>query len=79
MMIDVDAFLDLVTIDKTDDNKFEINAPKYEIYRLMLEVVLSQSEEMDNSISYLALDKTGFDFKLAFNTLIENNVLKEIK
>ena len=62
MVIDVEAFLELVMIGNTDGNKFEINAPKYEIFRLMLEVVLSQSEEMDNSISYLALDKTGFDF-----------------
>ena len=44
----------------------------------MLDVVLSHSEDMDSSISYLALEKTGFDFKLAFNTLIENNILKEI-
>tara|TARA_R110000787_G_scaffold40066_10_gene99843 strand:- start:1530 stop:1841 length:312 start_codon:yes stop_codon:yes gene_type:complete len=80
MTVDVQAFLNLVTInDKDEENKFEINAPKYEIYRLMLEVVLSHSEEMDNAISYLALEKKGFDFKLAFNTLIENNVLKEIE
>ena len=77
MIIDVNAFLDLVTL-KSAEGKFEINAPKYEIFRLMLEVILSQSEEMDNNISYLNLEKMGFDFKLAFNTLIENNILKEI-
>ena len=77
MIVDIDGFLNSVTI-KNVDNKFEINAPKYEILRLMLDVVLSHSEDMDSSISYLALEKTGFDFKLAFNTLIENNILKEI-
>ena len=44
----------------------------------MLEVVLSESGETDSSMSYLNLEKMGFDFKLAFNTLIENNILKEI-
>ena len=77
MVVDVDRFLSLVTI-KSIDNKYEINAPKYEILRLMLEVVLSESGETDSSMSYLNLEKMGFDFKLAFNTLIENNILKEI-
>ena len=56
MIVDIDSFLNLVTI-KNVENKFEINAPKYEILRLMLDVVLSHSEDMDSSISYLNFRK----------------------
>lgn len=83
MIIDVDELIKQVILDKKEiDGKliddFAINAPKYEIFRLLLEVILSTEEEMDNKMGYKSLDNSGFPFKLAFNTLIEHKILKEI-
>ena len=83
MIIDLDELIKQVILDKKDiDGKliddFAINAPKYEIFRLLLEVILSSQEEMDNKMGYKSLDNSGFPFKLAFNTLIEHKILKEI-
>ncbi len=83
MIIDLDELIKQVILDKKEiDGKliddFAINAPKYEIFRLLLEVILSSQEEMDNKMGYKSLDNSGFPFKLAFNTLIEHKILKEI-
>ena len=83
MIIDTDELIKQVILDKKEiDGKliddFAINAPKYEIFRLLLEVILSHQEEMDNKMGYKSLDNSGFPFKLAFNTLIEHKILKEI-
>ena len=83
MIIDMDELITQVILDKKEiDGKlvddFAINAPKYEIFRIMLEVILTSQEEMDNKMGYKSLDNSGFPFKLAFNTLIEHKILKEI-
>ena len=83
MIIDMDELIKQVILDKKEiDGKliddFAINAPKYEIFRLLLEVIMSHQEEMDNKMGYKSLDNSGFPFKLAFNTLIEHKILKEI-
>jgi len=83
MIIDMDELITQVILDKKEiDGKlvddFAINAPKYEIFRILLEVILTSQEEMDNKMGYKSLDNSGFPFKLAFNTLIEHKILKEI-
>ena len=83
IIIDIEELITQVILDKKEiDGKliddFAINAPKYEIFRLLLEVILSNQEEMDNKMGYKSLDNSGFPFKLAFNTLIEHKILKEI-
>jgi hypothetical protein len=56
----------------------EIDATKYEIIRLMIETLIDYSEEIDDSLGYeRALQKTPLSYKLAFNTLYENGILKE--
>ena len=82
MVIDIEKLINHVIIKPDKDTpisgEFAINGPKYEIFRLLLEVILSSEEEMDNKMGYKSLDNSGFPFKLAFNTLIEHKILKEI-
>lgn len=82
MVIDIEKLINHVIINPDKDTpisgEFAINGPKYEIFRLLLEVILSNEEEMDNKMGYKSLDNSGFPFKLAFNTLIEHKILKEI-
>ena len=83
MVIDIEKLINQVIFepnksDEKNNNDYAINAPKYEIFRLLLEVVLSNETEMDNKMGYKSLDNSGFPFKLAFNTLIEHKILKEI-
>ena len=81
MYIDVEEFVNFVTTEDTkeDDETLHINAPKYEILRLMLEVILHDNEVVDDSLGIRALRNSTIPFKLTFNTLINYNIIKEIK
>jgi hypothetical protein len=82
MYVDVDEFVDLVTTESSkedEDGQFHINAPKYEILRLMLDVVLNDNEIVDDSLGIRALRNSTIPFKLTLNTLINYNIIKEIK
>jgi hypothetical protein len=82
MYVDVDEFINLVTTHSTkkdDDDSLQINAPKYEILRLLLDVVLSDNEIVDDTLGIRALRNSTIPFKLTLNTLINYNIIKEIK
>ena len=53
-----------------------INLPRWEFFRGLLDTLLGYGEEVDNEMGHLALNKTTIPFRLAFNTLIEYNILK---
>lgn len=58
----------------------EIDGPKYEMIRMFFEVVLMYNEELDDELGIeRALSKTTLPFKLAFNTLLEYGIIKEIE
>ena len=81
LYVDVEEFVNFVTTKDTedDDEILHINAPKYEILRLMLEVVLNDNEIVDDSLGIRALRNSTIPFKLTLNTLINYNIIKEIK
>lgn len=57
----------------------EIDGPKYDTVRLLFEVLFSFDEEIDDNLGMLSLNKASLSFKLAFNTLLEYKILKEIE
>lgn len=57
----------------------EIDGPKYDLLRMCLEIIFSYSEEIDDSMgASKALEGTSIPFKIAFNTLLDYGVLKEM-
>ncbi len=57
-----------------------INTNKYEMFRLMIEIILDDIEEADDSLgSERALSKALFSYKLAFNTLLHYGILVEVE
>ena len=59
----------------------EIDGPKYEILRAMIQVMIDfelETEESDTSLGAdRALDKKSLSYKIAFNTLYNYGILKE--
>jgi hypothetical protein len=58
----------------------ELYGTKYDIIRIMIEVVLDSGDddEMDDSMgSQLGLENGSFSFKIAFNTLHHYGIIKE--
>lgn len=64
---------------KDDDGgeSLEINIFKYEIIKMCLERVLNEFDESDEEMGLFAQKDTTISFRLAFNTLVKNNILIE--
>jgi hypothetical protein len=57
-----------------------INTNKYEMFRLMVDIVLDDFDDADDALgSERALSKALFSYKLAFNTLLHYGILVEIE
>jgi hypothetical protein len=58
----------------------EIDGPKYEVMRMMLEIIMDEkNEDVDTSLGIdRALQKTPLSYRIAFNTLLHYGVIKEI-
>lgn len=64
---------------KDDDGSesLEINIFKYEILKMCIERILNEFDENDEGIGVFGQKETTISFRLAFNTLIKNNILIE--
>jgi|TARA_B100000700_G_scaffold331302_1_gene462993 hypothetical protein len=76
LYLDVDTLMSHVVMVEEEDGKNNINLPRWEFFRGLLDTLLGYGEEVDNEMGHLALNKTTIPFRLAFNTLIEYNILK---
>jgi hypothetical protein len=63
--------------DETENDTFEINVFKYEIIKMCIDRVLNEFDEIDEEIGVFAQKETSTSFKMAFNTLIKNNIIIE--
>jgi len=86
MYMDVDEFMKQIELIKLsledgedEDKNVSINLPKFEFFKLMLDVCLGYAEEVDDTLGQLGLNKTTIPFRLAINTLIEYKILKKCK
>tara|TARA_B100000287_G_C20170839_1_gene598208 strand:+ start:219 stop:533 length:315 start_codon:yes stop_codon:yes gene_type:complete len=81
--LDVDNFLNHIEMEKDNpkegEDEMALNLPKFEFFKLMLDVALGYAEEVDDKLGHLGLNKTTLPFRLALNTLIEYNILKKCK
>jgi hypothetical protein len=69
-------------VKKISINEKEINGVRYELITSMLQTVLDFSDGDDDDDllgAKKALEKMPFAYKLAFNTLIKYNIIKELK
>ena len=77
--IDLESVSDTcrINISVDDEGGMEINIFKYEIIKMCLERVLNEYEEIDEDMGLFSSKDTSVSFRLAFNTLIKNNILIE--
>lgn len=69
-----------VTTRESEKNK-EINIAAYETVRMLIEIVLtySGSDEVDDTLgAQRALQSSSLSFKIAFNTLLRYNIIREL-
>lgn len=55
-----------------------ISIIKYETIKLMLEIIMDESEEIDDKLGIKGISQLSIPFKLAFNTLLYKNLLNKL-
>ena len=79
LYLDVDEFLSQIGIDSTrPDNNLELNLPRFEFFKLMLETVCGIVEDVDDTLGVLSLNKLSIPYKLSLNTLIKYKIIKKL-
>jgi hypothetical protein len=61
-----------------DDDTQHISIVKYETIKMMLEVILTEREEMDENLGFHNSKNLSLPFKIAFNTLLMYGIIKHL-
>jgi hypothetical protein len=81
---DLDKISDYVKIDDNpevttgDTGTHHINLIKYESVKLMMEVILDETEDVDEQLGAKATNNLSVPFKIAFNSLLYKNLLNKL-
>lgn len=68
------------TTTRTYNKGKEIDASRYDLFRMFFEVLLTYNEEFDDTLGFdRAMQRATLPFKITFNTLLEYGVLKEVE
>lgn len=75
----LDALVEIkkdVKEEEGEDEGQQFSLIKYDILKIMIEVVMSEREEVDNNLGIIKTEELSLPFKLAFNTLLKYNIIK---
>jgi hypothetical protein len=77
IIVDVDKLRDLTTYEESGTTKVDV--VRYEMYNLMIDTVFSIPFEFDDSLGFeKALEETPFNFRIALDTLMHYEIIKEV-
>tara|TARA_R110000824_G_scaffold56198_3_gene154043 strand:- start:325 stop:621 length:297 start_codon:yes stop_codon:yes gene_type:complete len=78
LYFDVDEFMVNVQMLSSNGKDIEINLPKFEFFKVMLDTTCGIVEEVDENLGVLSMNKLSLPYKLALNTLIKYNIIKKL-
>ena len=77
--IDLDEIENVVNLEVTHTSggtsEQQIKYVKYEMIKMMMEVLMTEREEMDEMLG--PKSSTTIPFKISFNTLLNENIIKK--
>lgn len=66
------------TFERSVPQVKEVDAIKYDLVKLFIEYIIDSTEEIDDSLGAdRALQNTSLPYKLVFNTLVHEGIIKE--
>ena len=71
----IEVFLSIPPKEGDDNNDNQFSAIKYEISKLMIEVLMCEHKELDENLGIHNQNDLSIPFKIAFNTLLKHNIL----
>ena len=82
--IDVDELENQVSLSKSkiivpsgETETEQISVTRYETFKLLLDVVLTERETIDESLGLHSAKDLTIPFKISFNTLLLNKIIKK--
>jgi len=80
LYFDVDELMSNIEMSgiKDDQPIVEINLPRFEFFKLMLDTTCGIVEEVDENLGVVSMNKLSIPYKLALNTLINYNIIKKL-
>lgn len=78
--IDFDKIENLISIKQTDsgDTEQNVSIVKFELIKTMLDVVFSESGEIDERMGLKGSNDLTIPFKIAFNTLLRYEIIQTL-
>lgn len=76
--VDIDEIEKYINIPSpSGGSEVHINVVKYEVVKMMMEVLMTEDEEMDESLGLKGGNGTTIPFKLAFNSLLNKKLINK--
>jgi hypothetical protein len=76
---EIENYIDTVgdeNLNISGTSEQRVNVVKYELIKLMLDVVFTETELGDEKLGFKGTNNTSVPFKLAFNTLLNKKLIK---
>jgi transcription termination factor NusB len=77
--IDLEEVSNTVNIEDTStsgETEQTINLVSFEVIKMMLEIIMTEREDLDENLGAHSMSKLSIPFKFAFNTLLKHNIIK---
>jgi hypothetical protein len=76
--VDIDEIEKYINITSpTGGTEIHVNVVKYEVVKMMMEVLMTEDDEMDESLGLKGGNGTTIPFKLAFNSLLNKKLINK--
>ncbi len=69
----VEAYIEVISYSGAEENT--ISVTKYEMVKMLMEILLTERDEVDESLGSKA--QVSIPFKIAFNTLLHKNLINK--
>jgi len=79
--IDLDAISNAVNMDNSNnilsgETEQTINLVSFEVVKMLLEIIMTERDEVDDNLGSYSINKLSIPFKIAFNTLLKHQIIK---
>jgi len=72
------SVLPIITSGETEVPEQQISVTRYETFKSLIEVLLTEREELDESLGMHGAKDLTIPFKITFNTLLINKIIKTL-
>lgn len=78
--IDIEKVSDITIMNDNSSGTSEVNISlvKFELVKTMIDVIMTESEEIDDNLGLKGSNNLSLPFKLAFNTLLTHGIIKKL-